>query len=114
LEWGRRWAWEPSPLPDDTPREVASFPNVDVQLADCAAGRERVDLTRSLARRALARHPGDRETLLAVGPRLLDSTPEHAAVVLRAAADLLRQRPDDTELRRFVGRATSGRGRDEF
>jgi hypothetical protein len=107
LVWGRIWAWEPSPLPDDTPREVASFPNVDVQLVDCADGRELKALTQALALRALARHPGDRETLLAVGPKLLESTPEHAAVALRSAADLLRQHPGDVALRDFVARGTS-------
>jgi hypothetical protein len=106
LQWGRVWAWEPSPLPDDTPREVASFPNADVQLVNCADGRELTDLTRGLALRALLRHPGDRETLLAVGPKLLDSTPEHAAAALRAAADFLRQRPDDAEVRQLVARGT--------
>ncbi len=105
LDWGRRWAWEPSPIPTDVPRHVATFPNVDLQLVECALGRESVAEARPYLLRALERHPGDRETILQVVEALLKGEPGDVRRGLAALGDLSRRNPEDAEARALLERA---------
>ena len=107
LDWGRRWAWEPSPLASDVPRAVETFPNVDLQLVRCALPRESVGEARPYLVRALHRHPGDRETVLEVGEALLRGGKDDARLSLAALGDLSRRHPEDAEARDLLEKAVN-------
>jgi hypothetical protein len=107
LDWGRRWAWEPSPLPSDIPRAVETFPNVDLQLVRCALGRESVGEARPYLVRALDRHPGDRETVLEVGEALLRGGKDDVRLSLAALGELSRRNPEDAEARNLLEKAVN-------
>jgi hypothetical protein len=111
LDWGRRWAWEPSPLVSDVPRPVGTFPNVDLQLVRCALGRETLAEARPFLTQALERHPGDRQTVLEVGESLLAGEAGDVRLVLAALGDLSRRNPDDAEARDLLERAVRAAGR---
>ena len=110
LDWGRRWAWEPSPIPADVPRAVASFPNVDLQLVECALGRESVAEARPYLRRALERHPGDRQTVLQVAEALLAGEGVDARAALGPLGEWCRRHPQDAEAQALLERALAAAG----
>ncbi len=110
LDWGRRWAWEPSPIPADVPRAVTTFPNVDLQLVECALGRESLAEARPFLRRALDRHPGDRETVLRVGEALLEGDVGDARSALVPLGEWSRRHPEDAEARALLERALAAAG----
>jgi len=110
LDWGRRWAWEPSPVPADVPRAVTTFPNPDLQLVQCAAGRDGPRQVRPLLLRALERHPDDRETVLQVAEALLGGDPADARLALTPLAELRRRHPEDAEAERLLARVLAAAG----
>ncbi len=105
LDWGRRWAWEPSPLASDVPRPVGTFPNVDLQLVRCALGRDTVADARPLLIRALERQGADRQTVLEVGESLVGGQVGDAALAVAALGELVRRNPGDAEARDLLERA---------
>jgi hypothetical protein len=105
LDWGRRFAWEPSPLASDVPRSVSSFPNADLQLVRCSLGRDTVEEARPFLVRALERHPDDRQTVMEVAETLVGGTPQDARLALGALGGLTRRNPGDAEARALAERA---------
>jgi hypothetical protein len=103
--WGRRWAWEPSPIASDVPREVRSFGSVDLQLARCCLARGEAERARPYLRRAVAGASEDRDTLLDAASLLLDAGPTEREIVLRGLAGHRRRHPDDAEAARLLDRA---------
>jgi hypothetical protein len=105
LDWGRRFAWEPSPLASDVPRSVSSFPNADLQLVRCSLGRDTVEEARPFLVRALARHPDDRQTVMEAAEALVGGAREDARLALGALGALTRRNPGDAEARALAERA---------
>ncbi len=105
IDWGRRWAWEPSPMRADVPRAVTTFPNVDLQIVRCALGRDGVARARPYLLRALERNAGDRQTVLEVGEALLAGDPGDARLLLAPLGEWSRRHPDDAEARSLLERA---------
>ncbi|HEY7515373.1 MAG TPA: hypothetical protein VIC87_12890 [Vicinamibacteria bacterium] len=111
LDWGRRWAWEPSPLASDVPRAVATFPNVDLQLVRCSLGRDTLAEARPFLSRALERHPGDRQTVLEVGESLLSGDAGDVRLALASLGELSRRSPEDPEVQRLLETAVRAAAR---
>ncbi len=105
LDWGRRFAWEPSPLASDVPRSVSDFPNADLQLVRCSLGRDTVEEARPFLVRALERHPDERQTVLEAAEALVGGTPDDARLALGALGALTRRNPGDAEARALAERA---------
>jgi uncharacterized membrane protein YqaE (UPF0057 family) len=101
LHWGRRWAWEPSSAPGPPPREVAESPDPDLNLARCVLGGHGVAAAVPYFRRAVDRHPDDRDVLLEAGATLLRDRSQVERIVELSSA-YLRKHPEDESVRRLL------------
>jgi hypothetical protein len=105
LDWGQRWAWEPSAIREDQPRDVRSFPGPEVQLGECFLSRQDTEGARPHIIHALEQYPEDRGTLLQAGEMLLRVSPRDAERVLRAVSDYGRRHPEDEQIRQLLDRS---------
>jgi hypothetical protein len=105
LDWARRWAWEPSPVPGEARRETASYPNADLQLAACFLDRDGPAAARAFLWRALERHPQDPATVMQAAEVLLGSGSRDAERLLPYLGAFARRHPEDAEARRLLTRA---------
>jgi uncharacterized membrane protein YqaE (UPF0057 family) len=101
LHWGRHWAWEPSSAPGPPPREVTECPDPDLNLARCVLARHGVAAAVPYLRRAVDRHPDDRDVLLEAGGTLLGDRSQLGRIVELTSA-YLRAHPEDERVRRLM------------
>jgi hypothetical protein len=101
LHWGRRWAWEPSSAPGPPPREVSESPDPDLNLARCVLGGHGASAAVPYFRRAVDRHPDDRDVLLEAGATLLGD-PSQVERIVELSSTYLRKHPEDESVRRLM------------
>ena len=132
LDWGRRWAWEPGPIPGQVPHRVDAYPGADAQLTEYALERElgwrlhqarRADGSppdrrtyfqqkyatslhcRPLLLQSVKQHPDDRACLLAFGTELFHVSPEDRPFMGPLLMQCLERYPDDRQVLLGMGTA---------
>ena len=109
LDWGRRRAWEPSPIQSDAAVEVSDLPGPTLQLARCFLGRDDAEGARPYLVAAIEAPLVDRDTLLEAGRQLVDAGGPEGLWALRRMSDYLRRNPQDLAIRQVVEEATRSR-----